>query len=69
MSSYQPQSHINIEDCNVLGNCANGKCLIASYLQGRYEGSLRGRELDNKIADSIEALVAWSHTTNQVLKY
>ena len=67
--SFQPDSHLLIEDCNILGNCANGKCLIAAYLQALNAGKLRGGELDNAIADCIVDMVAWSHTTNQVLKY
>ena len=64
--SYQPNSHLCMKDCIILGNCAKGKCLIAAWLQGFYEGNLRGKEIDEEVANAIEALVTWSLTTNQV---
>ena len=67
MCLYQPNAFINISNCNIVGNCANGKCLIAAYFQGESKCKMREREIDEAIAEAIDALVEWSDLTDLVI--
>ena len=63
---YQPHTFISINDCNIVENCANGKCLIAAFFQGESGRRSTSKDIDSAIASAIDTMVNWSESIVQV---
>jgi hypothetical protein len=66
---HQPETCIRVSDIDVRNNCARGKCLPAAFFQGQREGRLTEREIDEQIALSMEYLISWADSTDQVCSH